>query len=259
MRLVGDPKEPRLVTGKTKIDVTEQMKAWIPAKLDQLEKEDLVAFIFKAKSPSSGFYSAKVYSPEGPAISHKGKGIFAGAFAERFPDIPVEEEGRLHDPALRERFIETIFVLQNWREKVKRGKPGDLVEFHSNHKYAFMAHDPEKLKEMGKLTASIGQRDFSSLRDEYFQAMVSLLAVQKTTKKNYNVLLHVVGYFKKNITPDEKQELLATCQQYYEEIVPLVVPLTLIRHYARKYQEEYLLKQTYLNPHPAELGLLNHV
>ncbi|WP_037572064.1 YbgA family protein [Spirochaeta cellobiosiphila] len=259
MRLVGDPENPLLLTGKTKLDKTEQMQSWIPGKLDQLAQSDIVGFIFKSKSPSSGFYNVKVYNEEGVTISHKGQGLFAKAFARRFPDIPVEEEGRLHDPGLRERFIEALFTMQDWRKHVKGKKARDLVDFHSRHKYTFMAHSPSLLKEMGALVASLGQKDLDSLRSEYLALLVKMVGEQKSLNNNYNVLLHMLGYFKKKISPEEKQELLQVCDQYHKGYVPLVVPLTLIRHYSLIYKEEYLLSQRFLNPHPIELGLLNHV
>ncbi|MBN2442235.1 MAG: DUF523 and DUF1722 domain-containing protein [Spirochaetales bacterium] len=259
MRLVGTKENHRLLTIKTRTDHTPRMTSWANKRLKELEKEDLVAFIFKTKSPSSGLRSIKVYSPGGNVVSVSASGMFAEAFTRHFPDIPVEDEGRLHDMALREKFIETIFVLQRWRDKVKRGKPKDLIEFHSRHKYTFMAHHPELLRGLGKIVASIGTADFADLKAAYMNDMLKLLATRKTVKKNYNTLLHINGYFKNNLERDETAELKEQAERYYQELVPLIVPLTLIRHYARKFKQEYLLSQYFLDPHPIELGLLNHV
>ncbi len=259
MRLVGDPESPRLVTTHTKIDHTGQMNSWIERRLEELDREDLVAFIFKTKSPSSGMRAVKVYSEEGPPVSYSGSGLFAKAFMDRFPDIPVEDEGRLNDPGLRENFIETIFVLQRWREAVRSRKPKDLVNFHSRHKYTFMAHSSEKLKPLGKLIASAGDMDHEELVSSYRPVLLQLLSLKKTVRKNYNVLLHLIGYFKKNLSQEEKAELLREAENYYNELTPLIVPLTLIRHYTMKYDEKYLKDQYFLNPHPVELKLLNHV
>lgn len=156
MRLVGSAENPRLVTGKTKIDQTDRMAQWMKRRLETHDANDLVAFIFKTKSPSSGLRSVKVYAENGNVISYKGVGLFARGFTEGFPDIPVEDEGPLHDPGIRENFIETIFVLQRWRQGPREGGPGKLVEFHSRHKYTLMAHSQEKLREMGKIVARIG-------------------------------------------------------------------------------------------------------
>ncbi len=259
MRLVGSVDNPRLVTGKTKKDLTGQMQSWIEKKLDQLEKEDLVAFIFKTKSPSSGMRSVKVYKETGEPLSYKGVGLFAAAFMKRFPRIPVEDEGRLNDPGIRENFIETIFVLQRWRDQVEDGKMKDLVDFHSRHKYTFMAHSPSILKDLGKYTSGSGDLSLEERKSLYFSRLLDLLQVKKTAKKNYNTLLHISGYFRKHLSGDERQELHEEMENYYKGSVPLIVPVTLLRHYTRKYKEPYLSSQYFLNPHPVELGLLNHV
>ena len=129
------------------------MKAWAEKRLEELAAEDLVAFIFKAKSPSSGLRSVKIYKEDGTIASYDGRGIFAEMFTKRFPLIPVEDEGRLHDPGIRENFIEKIFILQRWKETAREGSASALVDFHSRHKYTIMAHSPSKLRELGKLSA----------------------------------------------------------------------------------------------------------
>ncbi len=259
MRLVGDRNQQRLITSLTGIDHTERMAGWIETKLPELEKENLMAFIFKTKSPSSGMRKVKIYSEQGNPVSYDGEGLFAKAFMKRFPDIPVEDEGRLKDSGIREQFIESIFVLDRWRQAVSEGQVNRIVDFHTRHKYVFMAHSPDKLKVLGKLVAESGKREYKELVRLYRPHLIELLREQKTVKKNYNVLLHILGYFKKNITAYEKQELLGEAELYYKGYSPLIVPLTLIRHYTRKYEEPYLMNQHYLNPHPAELGLLNHI
>lgn len=259
MRLVGQVENPRLLTSRTGIDHTSKMQNWIEKKLESIEKEDLVAFIFKTKSPSSGMRKVKVYNEAGNTISYAGIGLFAKAFIDRFPDIPVEDEGRLNDPGLRESFIETIFVLQRWRNAVESRQLKDLIKFHSQHKYTLMAHSPEKLKQLGKLIAKGGIMNLDDLVSEYRVLLLQLLKLKKTRKKNYNVLLHLFGYFKSQLTSDEKVEFLSEADKYHKEISPLIVSLTLIKHYTMKYDEKYLKSQFYLNPHPMELKLLNHI
>ncbi|MCG8451883.1 MAG: DUF523 and DUF1722 domain-containing protein [Spirochaetales bacterium] len=259
LRLVGTPESPRLMTGKTKRDYTTQMMDWAKNRLEELAQEDLVAFIFKTKSPSSGLRAVKVYNQSGHPVSYKGQGLFARAFVERFPDLPVEDEGRLKDAGLRENFIETIFVLQRWREHVRNGKAAELVTFHSRHKYTLMAHSPAKLRVMGALVARAGLGDFDEIRRTYFQELLTTLQTRKTVKKNTNVLLHVGGYFKTDLGVEEKEELNREIELYHKGINPLQVPLTLIRHFSRKYKREYLLSQHFLSPHPVEMGLLNGV
>ena len=259
MRLVGDLNHQKLVTSRTGIDHSERMASWIDRKLPELASENLMAFIFKTKSPSSGMRKVKIYNESGNPVSYDGVGLFAKSFMERFPDIPVEDEGRLKDSGIREQFIESVFVLDRWRKAVAEGTAASIVEFHTRHKYAFMAHSPEKLKALGKLTAQSGALEYGELVRRYRSVLGELLGEKKTRKMNYNVLLHILGYFKKNITSREKQELLKEAELYYNGTTPLIVPLTLIRHYTDKYEEPYLMKQFYLNPHPAELGLLNHI
>jgi uncharacterized protein YbgA (DUF1722 family) len=259
MRLVGSVENPRLMTGKTGVDHTERMMSWAEKRLEDLAGEDLVAFVFKTKSPSSGMRAVKVYNEKGHTISYAGQGLFARAFMERFPDIPVEDEGRLNDPGLRENFIETIFVLQRWRESVRSGSVGDLVKFHSRHKYSLMGHSPEKLRVMGSLVARGGAEPLEELRNRYFDLLLKTLSLKKTVKKNSNVLLHIAGYFKNNLSREEKTELMGEIELYRTGINPLLIPLTLIRHYTAKYEQAYLKDQYFLYPHPVEMGLLNHV
>ncbi len=259
MRLVGTVENPKLMTGKTGIDHTDRMLSWAEKRFELLANEDLVAFIFKTKSPSSGMRAVKVYNEKGHTVSYAGKGLFARAFMKRFPDIPVEDEGRLKDPGIRENFIETIFVLQRWRQSVPGGSPGDLVKFHSRHKYTLMGHSPERLRELGSLTARAGTGSLEIIQNRYLDILLKTLSIRKTAKKSANVLMHIAGYFKKNLTPEEKTELMNEIELYRIGINPLLVPLTLIRHYTRKYQQKYLKDQYFLYPHPVEMGLLNHV
>ncbi len=259
MRLVGDPVQPRLVAPRSGTDHTERMRSWAARRLEQLAERPMAAFIFKAKSPSSGMRSIKVYNEAGNVVSWTGTGLFAAMFMERFPEIPVEDEGRLHDPGIRENFIETIFVLQRWRESMDVPVAGRLVDFHTRHKYTLMAHSQEKLRDLGRLVASIGTADLKEIAEEYSRLLLQTLRLKKTVKKEHNVLLHIMGYFKKLIMPEEKQELLELLDQYYRETVPLIVPVTMLRHYARKYRVSYLEGQWYLNPYPMELKLQNHV
>jgi len=259
MRLVGKPEDPRLVTRQTGTDYTEQMMHWARRKVVGLEAENLCGFIFKSKSPSSGMERVKVYNEKGMPVQ-KGSGIFARIFMDHFPLIPVEEDGRLHDPRLRENFIERIFVLQRWRKLLGAGITlGKLVEFHTRHKLLLLSHSPRHYSQMGRQVAEGKKMPLKSLCQAYQTTLMEALKLKSTLKKNVNVLQHLMGYFKKQLTPDEKQELLEIIAQYHKGYVPLIVPVTLINHYVRKYQQPYLSKQTYLKPHPLELQLRNHV
>ena len=259
MRLEGDPANPRLMTRQSRIDKTGQMLAYCAAKIRELEGEDLCGFIFKKDSPSSGLFRVKVYGPDG-VPSKTGSGMFAAAVARNFPLLPMEEEGRLIDPAIRENFIERVFSYRRWKDFLG-GAPdmGGLVEFHSRHKLLMMAHSPQIYREMGVLVAHGKGIKLEELLRRYEELFMRGLALHATAKKNTNVLMHIMGYFKKELTAGEKEELLAIIGQYHDQMVPLLVPLTLLKHYVAKYDQSYLKQQLYLAPHPAELMLRNHV
>ncbi|MBP1709901.1 MAG: hypothetical protein H6Q49_103 [Deltaproteobacteria bacterium] len=259
MRLEGKPDAPRLMTRSTRIDKTDMMMIWAKKRVAQLEEEDLCGFIFKSDSPSSGMERVKVYDDKGmPAKT--GVGIFARVFMEKFPLLPVEEEGRLHDAAIRENFIERIFTLRRWREirSLKSGR-GALVDFHTRHKLLLLSHSTKLYQAMGKLVAQQKNMAVQELRLQYESWLMEALKLKTTPKKNVNVLQHMMGYFREQLSADEKKELLEIIDHYQKGLLPLIVPVTLIGHYVRKYDQPYLIQQVYLNPHPLELQLRNHV
>ncbi len=259
MHLEGDPEAPRLVTSRTKQDMTERMVNWAKKRVLELEKEDLCGFIFKSESPSSGMERVRVYNEKGMPVK-KGVGMFARIFMEHFPLLPVEEEGRLHDPKLRDNFIERIFTMKRWRELLRQKESrGNLVDFHTRHKLLILSHSPNHYQRMGKMVAKAKEVALKELFQQYQALLMEALKLKTTPKKNANVLMHMMGYFKEQLSPDEKQELLEVIENYRKEYVPLIVPITLIQHYVRKYDQPYLKQQVYLHPHPLELQLRNHV
>lgn len=259
MRLVGDPERPRLITVKSGVDHTEGMMRWARTKLEELNKENLCGFIFKSKSPSSGLQGVKVYGGPSSAPIRKGTGLFARALTERFPDLPVEDDGRLHDPILRDSFIERVFVYHHWqsltREKIK---PDQLILFHAAHKLLMMSHSPKHLKALGEIVADARQAIREGKDQTYLTILMDGLRLNATPRKHTNVLMHMMGYFKNDLTADEKQELLQVIELFRQGSLPLLAPLTLISHYVRKFGQPYLQEQVYLNPHPMELMLRNH-
>jgi uncharacterized protein YbgA (DUF1722 family)/uncharacterized protein YbbK (DUF523 family) len=259
MHLEGDPESPRLVTSRTKQDMTERMARWAKRRVVEIEGEDLCGFIFKSDSPSSGMERVKVYNEKGMPVK-KGIGMFARIFMEHFPLLPVEEDGRLHDPNLRENFIERIFILKRWREALtKKESRGIVVNFHTKHKLLILSHSPKHYQTVGKLVAKAKELPIKELYQRYQTILMEALQLKTTPKKNANVLQHMMGYFKEQLSADEKQELLEVIDHYRQEYIPLIVPITLIQHYVRKYDQPYLKEQVYLNPHPLELQLRNHV
>jgi len=259
MRLEGNPETPRLIVTSTREDMTERMVNFAQKRVAQLKKEDICGFIFKSDSPNSGMERVKIYNE--PSMPVKaGTGIFAGIFMDNFPLLPVEDEGRLHDPGLRENFIERIFALKRWREALVNKKiKKSLIDFHTRHKLLILAHSPRHYQLMGKLVAA--QKTFAGVDvyKQYQDLLLEALKIIATPKKHVNVLQHMMGYFKQQLSSDEKKELMDLINHYQEGYIPLIVPVTLISHYVRKYKEPYLQEQIYLNPHPSELQLRNHV
>ena len=258
MRLVGDPANPRLLTVKDGADLTGRMRDWAAAELDRLGRERLCGFVFKKSSPSSAMLDAKVYTPEGMP-SHRGPGLFARAFMERFPTLPVEDEGRLNDPALRDNFLERVFAMARWLEMSGQGRSvAALSDFHARHKLALMAHSTVGLKRLGALVAGGKALGTDMLFPQYLEGLMATLKLKATAKKHCNALQHAMGYFKNQLDKDEKAELLELIGQYHDGVVPLLAPLTLLRHYTRKYDQPYLRGQLYLAPSPAELKLRDY-
>lgn len=259
MRLVGNPRHPRLMTITSRQDRTEPLERMIEARLDSLCTLDLSGFVFKRGSPSCGLERVRVYTVHGMP-SYSGSGIFAHAFREEFPLIPVEEEGRLSDPSLRENFIERVFCYRRLQDLLHHGLNRQaLIRFHTIHKYLLLSHSPQHYKTMGQLVAQAERYRPKELTVKYADLFMKTLAVRATVAKHVNVLQHIVGHFKKRMTPSEKAELLGVIDDYHRGLTPLIVPLTLIKHYVRQFDMSYIREQVYLNPHPKELMLRNHV
>lgn len=259
IRLAGKAESPRLATVKTNIDHTSRMKSYAQAKVEQLKHYDLNGYILKKDSPSCGMERVKVYHDSG-APSKTGVGIFAAVLLEKMPHLPVEEEGRLHDPRLRANFIVRVFSHDRWQEFLKNPfRLHDFVEFHARHKLLLMAHSETHMRALGKLVAAAKKLKPKELLEKYADLFFAALRQPATTRKHTNVLMHIAGYFKNGLSASDKQELHTLIADYHKSLVPLVVPVTLIKHYLNRFETPYLRDQIYLHPHPKELMLLNHV
>lgn len=260
MRLVGDPDHPRLLAPRSGTDYTEQMLRWTDVHLDELEALGLHGFVFKKNSPSSGRFRVKVYDANG-VPSPLGVGIFAQAFIERFPHLPIEEEGRLHDPNLRENFIERIFAACRWQQLLEaEPTPGGLVRFHTSMKLTLMAHSPKHYKTLGRVVAQAGTLPWDQLRTTYIGELMEGLEVIATPGRHANVMHHLMGYLKETLSGEDKQELLTLIGDYRRGMLPLVVPLTLLKHHLNRHEvPDWVHQQAYLTPFPKELMLRNHV
>jgi len=258
MRLVGNPQRPRLMTISTKHDHTQAMESMLDERLDSLRTLDLSGFVFKRGSPSCGVERVRVYTAQGMP-SHSGVGIFAKAFIGQFPLIPVEEEGRLSDPSLRENFIERVFCYRRFQDLVQNGVTRQaLIRFHTIHKYALLAHSQQHYETMGRLVGQVERYCLKDLTSKYGEHFMKALTMKATVRKHVNVLQHIVGYFKSRLTTQEKTELLGVIDDYHRGLTPLIVPLTLVKHYVQILDVGYIRDQVYLNPHPKELMLRNH-
>jgi uncharacterized protein YbgA (DUF1722 family)/uncharacterized protein YbbK (DUF523 family) len=260
VRLVGDPDSPRLIAPKSGADHTDTMQAWASKRLDELAAIGLCGFVFKKDSPSSGLFRVRVYDQHGNP-SRTGTGIFPRAVMQRFPLLPLEEEGRLNDLPLRENFIERVFAYYRWTEMLdKEPTPSGLVRFHTAHKLTLMAHSIKHYQELGRLVAQAGTLPWEELVASYGAKFMEGLTLLGTRRKHVNVLQHLMGYLKKELSSEDKQELLGLIEDYRQEVVPLIVPLTLLQHHLRRHVvPEWVHQQVYLNPYPKELMLRNHV
>jgi uncharacterized protein YbgA (DUF1722 family)/uncharacterized protein YbbK (DUF523 family) len=259
IRLVGDIEAPRLVTSRSQVDLTTRMTRYSKSRVKELASLDLDGYILKKDSPSCGMERVKVYNDSGMP-SKKGIGVFARALLESSPYLPVEEEGRLNDMPIRENFIVRVFCHHRWRQLTsKRFRVGNLVDFHTKHKLLIMAHSETNMRLLGQLVAKAKSLPSKELLERYAALFFEALRRRATPRKNTNVLQHVQGYFKKLMDSSDKQELTALIQDYRQGLVPLIVPMTLVKHYVNKYEIEYIKDQIYLNPHPRELMLRNHV
>jgi len=259
MRLWGTPDMPQLIGAVSGTNFTELMNAWCRKKVRNLEQSDLSGFICRKESPSCGMDRIKMYGVyDTPA--RVGMGIFTKMFMENFPLVPVEEDGRLQDPSIREMFIGRVFTLRRFRHSFRNEKSvGALLKFHTDHKLLTLSHSRAQSKEMGNLIAQAKVLPVDELYGRYQQLLLETLAQRSTPAKCADVMAHMTVHLRAHLTPDEKQELLELIDRYRNRILPMVVPATMLRHYIRKYKVSYLERQVFLNQHPAELMLRNHV
>jgi uncharacterized protein YbgA (DUF1722 family)/uncharacterized protein YbbK (DUF523 family) len=265
----GTPREPmrlveaggglRLVTIQTQADVTERLESYARRRVEELEREDLCGYVLKKDSPSCGLARVKVYT-SAAAPQRAGTGLFAARLRQRYPLLPLEEEGRLSDPRLRDNFIERVFAYRRVRDLfARRWTLADLVTFHTAHKLTLMAHSIAGYRMLGQLVARGESLPHAAVEARYLEGFMTALAAMATARRHANVLQHMAGYFKTVLDRTQKAELAAAIDDYRTGLVPLVVPMTLIRHHVRRHHVSYLAAQVYLEPHPRELMLRNHV
>jgi uncharacterized protein YbgA (DUF1722 family)/uncharacterized protein YbbK (DUF523 family) len=260
IRLVGDPEHP-IVTGTRDngTDLTGPLRAYGEQMASELD--DICGYVFMQKSPSCGLERVKVYQADGRPAVKSARGAYAAAFCEQRPDLPVEEEGRLHDPVLRENFISRVYAYADWQTLLRQGlSRGALVGFHARYKYLLMAHNPHAYRTLGKLLGSMTRDDDpQQLGPRYFSQLMQALRRCASRGTHGNVLQHLCGYLRNDLGQADKAELQQVIAQYQRGVVPLVVPLTLLKHHLRNHPTPYLMQQAYLQPHPESLGLRNAI
>jgi uncharacterized protein YbgA (DUF1722 family)/uncharacterized protein YbbK (DUF523 family) len=254
-----NPSNIALVLNEHGTDVTTQLSTYAQRKVERLANANLSGFILKKDSPSCGMERVKVYTSR-VQCERAGRGLFAEALMSRLPDLPVEEEGRLGDPRLRENFVERVFAYCRLRELFRgRWTVADVVRFHTSHKLTVMAHLPSAYRELGRLVAGATSHGRAAFAADYQSQFMRALKTVATAARYANVLQHMLGYVSRQLTQDERAELLEEIEEHRLGRIPLVVPITLMRHHVRRHEVGYLLGQTYLEPHPRELSLHNHV
>jgi uncharacterized protein YbgA (DUF1722 family)/uncharacterized protein YbbK (DUF523 family) len=259
MRLVGNPQNPRLVTIESRIDYTRALETMTRNRIEELKALDLSGYVFKKGSPSCGIKRVRLYNEHG-VPSRKGVGLFARAFIEQFPLIPVEEEGRLCDLTLRDNFIERVFSYRRWQDLVQSGVTKQaLAQFHMIHTYLLMAHHPQQCKVLDRLIGQAHQHRPKELAHRYGELFMKTLAVKATVRKHLTVLQHIFWQFKERLGAHEKAALLGVIGDYHRGLTPLIAPLTLIKHYVQVFDITHIQDQVYLNPHPNEIMLRFHV
>jgi uncharacterized protein YbgA (DUF1722 family)/uncharacterized protein YbbK (DUF523 family) len=258
LRLVRRGGDLRMVMPRTGADHTDAMRAYAARTVRNLAEQDLCGFVLKKDSPSCGLARVKVYADKG-SPTRDGRGLFAEELVRRLPGLPVEEEGRLCDARLRENFVERLFAYRRLKSLfASRWTVGGLVAFHSAHKLQLMAHSPAAYQALGRLVARAKTTPRAELREKYESAFMAALGQVATPGRHANVLQHMMGYVTRSLGHAETRELDALIGDYRRGLVPLLAPITLLRHHLRRQRVEYLLGQVYLDPHPRELMLRNH-
>ena len=259
IRLVGNPQDPDVVeVDDPTRNVTQQLKDFARDKVPALH--DLCGYVFIKGSPSCGLFRVKVYNDKGHPQEESGRGVYARAVTETYPLLPVEEAGRLQDAVLRENFITRVFAYSNWRALEAGGlTAAKLIDFHSRYKYTLMAHNPQSYTDLGRLLADAGKRDPEKLGKEYFRSLMESLSRKASRRSNTNVLMHLQGYLKQELSSREKEKLGEAIEQYRNGIIPLIVPVTLLRNHFHNHPNDYIERQAFLQPYPDDLGLRNQI
>jgi uncharacterized protein YbgA (DUF1722 family)/uncharacterized protein YbbK (DUF523 family) len=252
--------QPRLMQPQTSLDITDAMSKFSERKVKKLQKQEIYGYILKSRSPSCGLERIKVYRGHAVRPFTNGVGLYAQHLIEALPNLPIEDDGRLCDPVIRENWISRVFAYHAFHNEVyPRPSVGKLVKFHTKYKFTILSHCTVSYKALGQLVAQAKPRPITEVCQDYETLFMSALKKKATAAKQVNVMEHMLGFFKKSLDSEVRQEIGASIQDYRAGFVPLIVPITLLKHYAQIQGTEYLIGQSYLSPHPKQLALLSHI
>ncbi|MDF1820790.1 MAG: DUF523 and DUF1722 domain-containing protein [Alcanivoracaceae bacterium] len=258
MHLMDDGNTIRLVNVRGEGDHTDAMHGWITENVPAMD--GLRGFILMAKSPSCGMERVRVYNADGEVLHREGSGLFASALQQAWPLLPVEEEGRLNDDALRENFMERVFFYDDWCALLAQGlSASGLLEFHTRHKFQLLAHDQAAYRALGPLLADLKAAPLEQIADTYIRGAMQGMRRLVSRGAHVNTLQHLFGFYRDDLSDAERAEANDQLQAYQRGEVPLVVPMTLLRMFQRRFPSDYVGSQHYLSPYPDRLGLRNRV
>ncbi|RDH43323.1 YbgA family protein [Zooshikella ganghwensis] len=258
IRLVGNPEQPRAIGSvNPDLDVTEALQEYGAKQAKQLQH--LSGYILMQKSPSCGMERVKVYQSNGYPHRNSGTGLYAQQIMKHLPLMPVEEEGRLHDPILRENFINRVIAYHSWQQLMQELTPSALIQFHTRYKYSVLAHSPKDYSHLGQLVANIDSSNVAETANTYQHIFMKALQQRATRKTHSNVLMHILGFLKHALLQAERGEILYIIHQYRQGFLPLIVPITLLKHFIKQHGNTFIQQQMYLSPYPDELGLRNAI
>ncbi|MGB9357126.1 MAG: DUF523 and DUF1722 domain-containing protein [Acidimicrobiia bacterium] len=258
VRLVREGETIRMIDPKNEVDWTSSMNRLSLSRASELAGEDLSGFVLKKDSPTCGVFRVRIYTDTG--VERNGRGLFADALIQRMPYLPIEEEGRLNDARIRENFVERIFAYRRVTDLFRpRWTVGDVVAFHTREKLLLRAHDERGYRELGKMVAEAKSVPRAAFADDYADRFMEIMKRPATVAKHVNVLQHMLAFLRWDDDEVGRAEMREAIADYKAGLVPLVVPVTLIRHLANRHERQILLDSSYLSPHPKELMLRNHV
>jgi len=258
IRMVRDEEKLNIISNKTKANLTQELLAKSNQELEKIKLENIGGIIFKSKSPTCGLMSSKVYKTDGFADG-KDDGVFASLCKKEFGYLPMEEEGRLCDPWLRENFVMQLFAYDDFERFKESAKMNNLVNFHKAYKFLLQSKDEALYRKLGKIVGNHEEKDFKQILAEYEESFKLAISEKSSVGKTRNVLEHMAGFLKTFLDSDEKKMLHEQIDDYAQKIIPVIVPLSTLKLYASKYEVEYLLEQKFLDPYPKELALRSDI